>query len=269
MRRYLLLFIISSLNIFAGYGQNNISITYNMSHRQVEEIQKPENDIMVLDISNEQSIFYCLTFERSRVVTDSLLKTGHNAYEAHEEVIKRNLTDYSTAMSVLKNFPEKGKIVVSDVFFKPFMYEEDMPKMKWTLEEADTTIAGYTCYKAVTTYRGRTWTAFYTPEISIADGPWKLCGLPGMILYARDAKGDFAFDCIGIAKGNQSKIGLRDEKYNHCTAKEMEELSMLMRKNPDELLSRVMGIRVLSKKDANGRDIRQKAATACLIETLK
>ena len=111
----------SSLNIFAGYGQNNISITYNMSHRQVEEIQKPENDIMVLDISNEQSIFYCLTFERSRAVTDSLLKTGHNAYEAREEVIKRNLTDYSTAMSVLKNFPEKGKIVVSDVFFKPFM----------------------------------------------------------------------------------------------------------------------------------------------------
>ena len=90
-----------------------------------------------------------------------------------------------------------------------------------------------------------------------------------MILYARDAKGDFAFDCIGIAKGNQSKIGLRDEKYNHCTAKEMEELSMLMRKNSDELLSRVMGIRMLSKKDANGRDIRQKAATACLIETLK
>ena len=44
---------------------------------------------------------------------------------------------------------------------------------------------------------------------------------------------------------------------------------MLMRKNSDELLSRVMGIRMLSKKDANGRDIRQKAATACLIETLK
>src|SRR3712207_8163725 len=48
------------------------------------------------------------------------------------------------------------------------------------------------------TFRGRTWRVWFALDIPFPDGPWKLCGLPGLILKAEDSKGHFSFDCVGI-----------------------------------------------------------------------
>ena len=79
-----------------------------------------------------------------------------------------------------------GKIsVYTSVFGSNYLVEEEMPAMDWEVEEDSVqTIIGYECHKAVTKFRGREWTVWYAEDIPISLGPWKLGGLPGLILSA-------------------------------------------------------------------------------------
>ena len=42
--------------------------------------------------------------------------------------------------------------------------------------------------------------AWYTPEIPRSEGPWKLQGLPGLILKASDSRQHYTFVCTGIGR---------------------------------------------------------------------
>lgn len=63
---------------------------------------------------------------------------------------------------------------------------------------------GYTCQLAKATFKSRTWYAWYSEDIPMNEGPWKLCGLPGLILRAYDQSKQYVFDAIGMSdlKGN-------------------------------------------------------------------
>ena len=56
---------------------------------------------------------------------------------------------------------------------------------------------------AETDYHGRHWTVWFTPEIPHQDGPWKLCGLPGLILEATDSTDQHSFIATGVENSNQ------------------------------------------------------------------
>ncbi|MBD5311420.1 MAG: GLPGLI family protein [Muribaculaceae bacterium] len=42
------------------------------------------------------------------------------------------------------------------------------------------------------------WEVWFVPELPISAGPWKLCGLPGLILYDEDKDKEFIFEATGI-----------------------------------------------------------------------
>jgi GLPGLI family protein len=105
------------------------------------------------------------------------------------------------------NYPEKGTLkVVIAIFYKDFVYEEPIPKFEWKLQADTTTILGYKCIKATTTFRGRDYEVWFTPFIPIRQGPWKFSGLPGLILKAKDTKGYFEWLATGIEKPDNRKI---------------------------------------------------------------
>ena len=60
--------------------------------------------------------------------------------------------------------------------------------MEWKLNKETKNIGKFNCKKATCSFRGRNYTAWYTLEVPLPYGPWKLQGLPGVILEAYDEK---------------------------------------------------------------------------------
>lgn len=99
---------------------------------------------------------------------------------------------------IYKNYPE-GKVTETAYFdMENWRYEEAWEKPEWEITDESKDIMGYQCFKAATDYRGRRWTAWFAPEIPVQDGPWKLCGLPGLILEAGDNHREYHFIAYGM-----------------------------------------------------------------------
>lgn len=81
-------------------------------------------------------------------------------------------------------------------------YTEPLCEMQWQIGDSTKTILGYECIIAETDFHGRNWKVWFTPEIPIQDGPWKFCGLPGLILEATDSTGQHSFIADGIEESN-------------------------------------------------------------------
>lgn len=105
-------------------------------------------------------------------------------------------------------------IDVFDMFGDQLLtYSEPYAEQIWEIiPDSTINILGYECVMAESDYHGRRWKAWFTPEIPVAFGPWKLRGLPGLILKA-EADGGFKFVANGIEKTDQimHPIYKRDE----------------------------------------------------------
>lgn len=76
-------------------------------------------------------------------------------------------------------------------------YDEPWGEIQWQLTDSTATVLGYECIAAQADYHGRHWTAWFAPELPIPFGPWKLHGLPGLILKAR-SDNDIEFTATGL-----------------------------------------------------------------------
>lgn len=161
---------------------------------------------------------------------------------------------------VYKNFP-KNKVTVLDHFaLMHWIYEEEWEKPQWTLQDSAKVILEYPCQMAVTHYRGRTWYAWFTFDIPISDGPWKLCGLPGLILEAFDKDNDYSFTATQLIINKEiHPVGIYD--FNGLAwAKTTRKKSLEVRykelhTDPTERMSNMYGIkRSEGKKDLKHRN---------------
>ncbi len=118
-------------------------------------------------------------------------------------------------MIIFKNFPA-GRLTHTEKVCMDWMrYEEEMPALEWELTDTTATVLGYECMGARCNFRGREWTVLYTEDIPVSEGPWKLHGLPGLIMKATDAKGDYTFECIGIKSEADRPITIYKVPYNN------------------------------------------------------
>lgn len=122
-------------------------------------------------------------------------------------------------MTIYKNYPV-GRLTHTEKICQDwFRYEEEMPAIDWELTDSVTTVLGYECQSARCNFRGREWTVFYTEDIPLMDGPWKLHGLPGLIMKASDAQGHYTFECIGIKSNADRPITIYKVPFNKTDRK--------------------------------------------------
>ncbi|MBS1572044.1 MAG: GLPGLI family protein [Bacteroidetes bacterium] len=95
---------------------------------------------------------------------------------------------------------ENGKITIQDKAFKMFEYEDNSVLFDWKISSEKKIISNYNCNKATTIFRGRNYTAWFTNQIPLSNGPFVFRGLPGLILEISDDDSEFSFEMIGLNK---------------------------------------------------------------------
>lgn len=171
--------------------------------------------------SNTYKILYSLSFQRDstdmsrRYGEMQLIVSGGLSLFQEVEHAKRDSVRYmgnsggdmgqgpGIFYSIVKK-DENHSIVHYETFVEPrycYYYEEELLEQEsWQLKQDTMTIGGYQCQKATIVFGGRTWTAWFAPEIPIYDGPYKFSGLPGLILRAHDEKESWIFDLSAMEK---------------------------------------------------------------------
>lgn len=259
------------LGVGMGMNARNVPDTVQVRVHYASRMRYEENskdlspDEKILDIGKYSSHFYSRWAEGNQDIQDSVIGRGGSFSDCNAAVEKRGFPNSKTPFNVFKNYPRKDRLTYTVKEVKEFLSEEPMAMPKWKTLSGDTIIADYPCKKAVTTFRGRTWVVWYAMDIPYRDGPWKLYGLPGLILEARDTKGDFIFDCIGLEKGKAQPIVLRKQKYISCTPEELEKNIGLSFSDFDLFLTK-MGYPGIQGIDAHGRPIVHKPLVPCLLE---
>jgi GLPGLI family protein len=76
-----------------------------------------------------------------------------------------------------------------------FIFKDTLPKINWKIGTKQKEIGPFQCIEATGIFGGRDYDVWFTPEIPVSLGPYKLGGLPGMILEAasRDGKVKYSF----------------------------------------------------------------------------
>ncbi len=169
--------------------------------------------ICLLQVGENVSKF----FDYNQLRQDSIIqKYNHkdilNAQETQEILKVRVL--WSNV--IIKN---NEKLTVQDRFRELYQYEEEKPNLYWKLEEGSKKILNYNCKKARVEYGGRSYTAWYAPEIPISSGPYKFSDLPGLILEIYDSKNNFHFEAIAVDQ-KPLPIYMRNDKKIFIVSKE-------------------------------------------------
>lgn len=187
-------------------------------------------DLLVLQIGPQVSKCYSYyTFQN-----DSLHRTPDGSRKAGE-MFNRALADFHkhrdrerflnsfprnhTITIVYKNHPA-GALTVTDALREDFVtYVDTLNAQQWTMGDSTKEVLGYTCQQATCDFRGRHWTAWFAPDIPVSDGPWKLGGLPGLILEAYDRGHQYTFTAVGLeqVKGEPIVFSLPDGKGRYRT----------------------------------------------------
>ncbi|MDR0989176.1 MAG: GLPGLI family protein [Prevotellaceae bacterium] len=162
---------------------------------------KPLSETMLLEIGTGGiSKFY----SQAKAVRDSSISADLGSGGSPVQVLSIDLRKYPKSRmseTLFRGYPDAGKVTTLDeVGLSHLRCTEADEAPRWTLLPDTTTLLVYHCRRAVATFKGRTWRVWYTPDVPVDAGPWKLHGLPGMIVAAEDADGHYSFRLCGLER---------------------------------------------------------------------
>lgn len=108
--------------------------------------------------------------------------------------------------TVYQNYPTSGGLTVREALLPGAYLYSEIPAFKWEFLPGEDTLLGYACQRAKVQYGGRTWVVSFAADIPVSAGPWKLSGLPGLILKAESEDSIHRFVAHAIFKVENQAI---------------------------------------------------------------
>ena len=176
------------------------------------------DDLLILQIGKEVSKCYSYyTFQ-----CDSLRRTPDGA-KVWSELFRRatekdgiygDFPHVRMSTYVYKNYPTGQMTITDRISLQDYCYVDSLHTQTWTMGDSTREMLGYTCQQATADFRGRRWTAWFATDIPVSDGPWKLGGLPGLILEAYDEGKQHVFTAVGLERVKDEPI-IFNQKDGH------------------------------------------------------
>jgi GLPGLI family protein len=210
-----LLCLILSLNSFS---QNNYKITYEFIANGNEV--KSQNHILL--INNNRSYFFkenLLDYKveiRRTTTTENGMNNGSSVGDTSyissltDSVEKAKAVRYKKVIgagsTITKDFLNKNLFFTAwSIYFKDTSSIQDtLNNFKWKfVKDTSKILLKQKCRMATLNWRGRDYIAWYAPKLSIFDGPYKFCGLPGLILEIYDTENVYKYVGTNIIKKDE------------------------------------------------------------------
>jgi GLPGLI family protein len=211
--------------------QSRFVVTYEaMMTKDSVKPTEHKFDRLVLMVGDSISTCYSNTMHRFDSAFTVTVRKGGETYRSVNHFIDENGDVW--VPDVYKYYAKKRMTVVHRMevpgnFVPIFLYDEPLSLMDWKMSFETKEILGYQCFKAECDFRGRHWTAWFTMQIPVQDGPWKFSGLPGLILQMEESRGHYAFRCIGIETRKKPIVWYNNVDYQSCkrsdVVKQMED----------------------------------------------
>jgi GLPGLI family protein len=175
-----------------------------------------------------------------RTYSDILVKQQLDAKTAAQDFDGNLTLKMPASPPVLDGYiiypPLKKTIHIAGISSPTDAYSCEAPyeSQDWEITDETKTIGGYLCQKATCRFKGRDYTAWFTTELPFSFGPWKLHGLPGLILSVQDSKNDVSWEYAGFQK-QPSDQSLRIEPAKSVIPAKKEEIQRLrtaLKENP-------------------------------------
>ncbi|MCU0349469.1 MAG: GLPGLI family protein [Flavobacterium sp.] len=180
LKKYFFIIIILnlSLNVFAQVN-NNGRVIYKSYYP--DKKQRNRSVIMMVYFNGNESLLANINQVNEAIVKAEETTDGISLTLPYGDSlggrIYRNIKD-----SLIITRRPKNSIS------EAFIVKENWVDINWKIESKTKKIGNYTATKATGSFRGRFYTAWFTYDIPVPFGPWKLHGLPGLILEAEDSE---------------------------------------------------------------------------------
>ncbi|MBO9694422.1 GLPGLI family protein [Chryseobacterium sp.] len=212
-------------------------VNYRLNHQMPDEFT---TKTMILDFVDKESIFR----ESMDRKSDSLkMNNGSPMLSSGFEnqfYIKKDLSNHKIS-----------KIITNGQFCYLLPIEETI---NWKISSEKKKIGIYNSQKAVTTYGNREWTAWFSNDIPINDGPYVFSNLPGLIISITDSGGDYKFNLVQIKKS--ANLFNARVKPLLIDWNKYDQLAKIYYENPNaEIEQKIRNAKKVVMKDAQGNVI--------------
>lgn len=185
------IFLLAGVFFAAFSWAQNTRFIYQVTMKaNAKDPSKITTELVNLDVSPEKSIFYSQKRMQRDSIFTRMIQTqgGMNVTPQMREQFRTNV-NYTIEKDRSNNRVSYSSNIMRDLY----SYEETAP-LNWKILPETAKIGEYKTQKATTDFGGRSWTAWFTTDVPVMDGPYKFSGLPGLIVKIEDAKGDYSFD---------------------------------------------------------------------------
>ncbi|PTX62961.1 GLPGLI family protein [Kordia periserrulae] len=191
-----LFFIFLCFVSFSATAQKDNAKIYKFTYQLVYQsdstdvYSKQVEDMLLFTNSKESAFLSKNGFERDSIIQELKNNPELAANGINASMFPKTRFNYK----IIKHYGKDDFVYYDKIFKDYFMYKESKKSIPWKITTETKTINGFKCQKATTSYAGRDYTAWFSNEIPITDGPYKFYGLPGLIVKISDAKEHYVFE---------------------------------------------------------------------------